>query len=129
MAALSCPLLFGSIRPQPHPPYLRAGNPPLALSLQSHCAHHDSMPPIHPLPLPLSCLQMNEAQWDFGRNWLHHVKAAGIGYYLAVAADVPTSQALSAAGEPCVERIDDEAAKLGGCCRRVAFAIGWHRLT
>ena len=58
---------------------------------------------------------MNEAQWDFGRNWLHHVKKAGIDYYLAVAADVVTSEALVAAGEPCVERIDEEAAKLGGC--------------
>lgn len=70
-------------------------------------------------PYPLA--QMNEAQWDFGRNWLHHVKKAGIGYYIAVAADVPTSEALVAAGEPCVERIDNEAAKLGGCCRSVKY--------
>lgn len=69
--------------------------------------------------LPLE--QMNEAQWDFGRNWLHHVKKAGIGYYIAVAADVPTSEALVAAGEPCVERIDNEAAKLGGCCRAMGY--------
>ncbi|KAI7844886.1 hypothetical protein COHA_001538 [Chlorella ohadii] len=69
--------------------------------------------------------QMNEAQWDFGRNWLHHVKKAGIDYYLAVAADVVTSEALVAAGEPCVERIDEEAAKLG-----LAWGQeGWRRMT
>ena len=66
--------------------------------------------------------QMNQEQWDFGRNWLHYVKEAAIDYYLAVAADVPTSEALAAAGEPCVERIDTEAAQLG---KGASWAKAW----
>lgn len=56
---------------------------------------------------------MNTAQWDFGLNWLHHVRAAGIDYYVIAAADVVTSQRLTASGEPCFEWLDEEAPRLG----------------
>jgi hypothetical protein len=56
---------------------------------------------------------MNTAQWDFGLNWLHHVRAAAIDYYVIAAADVVTSQRLTASGEPCFEWLDEEAPRLG----------------
>lgn len=56
---------------------------------------------------------MNAAQWDFGMNWLHHVKALKMNWYVIAAADAASSQRLAAAGEPCFEWVDDEAPKLG----------------
>ncbi|EFN56520.1 hypothetical protein CHLNCDRAFT_144132 [Chlorella variabilis] len=68
---------------------------------------------------------MNSAQWDFGLNWLHHVKAAGIDFYVVAAADQATSERLAAASEPCFEWFDDEAPKLG-----LAWGQeGWRRMT
>ena len=66
---------------------------------------------------------MNSAQWDFGLNWLHHVKAAGIDFYVVAAADQATSERLAAASEPCFEWFDDEAPKLGE--GRAAARQGW----
>lgn len=60
-------------------------------------------------------------QWDFGLNWLHYVKQSNISYYAVAATDVATSEALVALGEPCFERIDEEAQKLGEA------AAGWSR--
>jgi hypothetical protein len=56
---------------------------------------------------------MNAAQWDFGMNWLHHVKALTLDWYVIAAADAASSQRLAAAGEPCFEWVDEEAPKLG----------------
>ena len=56
---------------------------------------------------------MNAAQWDFGMNWLHHVKALKMNWHVIAAADAASSQRLAAAGEPCFEWVDDEAPKLG----------------
>jgi hypothetical protein len=63
---------------------------------------------------------MNGEQFDFARNWLHHVKKAGIDYYVAVAADANASAQLAALGEPCVDRADEEVAKLGALLPAVA---------
>lgn len=68
---------------------------------------------------------MNEAQWDFGMNWRHHVGAAGVDYYVVAATDVPTSRRLAAMGEPCFERIDEETQKLG----LKWGEEGWRRMT
>ncbi|PRW61069.1 hypothetical protein C2E21_0568 [Chlorella sorokiniana] len=117
----------------PHAGPHRAGLPDDALQGgRRHLAAGTRCPPVSRDVLAaraqnntLMFAMMNEAQWDFGRNWMHHVKKAGISYYLAVAADVPTSEALVAAGEPCVERIDEEADKLG-----LAWGQeGWRRMT
>lgn len=77
----------------------------------------------------------NEAQWDFFSNWLHHIKRAGIGYYIVAAADTSTSKRLAAAGEPCFDWVDDSIAQHGGWVGRFAAvgvfrfdsraAIGW----
>ena len=56
---------------------------------------------------------LNEAYWDFGMNWLHHVKQAGIGYYIIAATDHAASARLAGMGEPCFEWVDAEAAALG----------------
>ncbi|KAL4457956.1 hypothetical protein ABPG75_012821 [Micractinium tetrahymenae] len=63
--------------------------------------------------LQASSSRLNEAQWDLGMNWLHHVKKAGMDYYVLAAADPQTSAKLASAGEPCFEWFDEGAAALG----------------
>jgi hypothetical protein len=53
------------------------------------------------------------------------VKKAGIDYYVAVAADANASAQLAALGEPCVDRADEEVAKLGLQWGHE----GWRRMT
>lgn len=65
------------------------------------------------LVLNLSPPQINSALWDFGRNWLHHIKGIKLDYYVIAAADESASARLAAAGEPCFEWFDAEAVKLG----------------
>ena len=67
---------------------------------------------------------VNSAQWDFFENWLHHIKALGIGYYVLAATDAVTSERLAALGEPCFDRIDDEIPKLGAWAGAVLWVGG-----
>lgn len=63
---------------------------------------------------------INEAQFDFARNWLHWVKKVGIDYYFVAATDANTSRRLIDMDEPCFDRVDEKVTALGGCISRVA---------
>lgn len=94
-----CPLL----RRRPRLPASRSRPPP------------PDRPPPHTTHSPsvIARAQINSAQWDFGLNWLHHIKAIQLDYYVLAAADASASARLAAAGEPCFEWLDTEAPKLG----------------
>lgn len=56
---------------------------------------------------------INEAQFDFARNWLHWVKKVGIDYYFVAATDANTSRRLIDMDEPCFDRVDEKVTALG----------------